>query len=166
MARTAALAFAAVIFYVPANAFPFMMVTNFHHPHAYTILGGVREFINAGMWPLALLVFTASVAVPLIKLLSLGMMMLCTRRTSPAPLKWMTYLYRFVEFIGRWSMIDVFMLSILVGLIHFGEFSRITPAPGALYFAAVVVLTIFAVDSFDPRLMWDAANKNKARHDR
>ena len=163
--RTAALVLAAVIFYVPANAFPFMRVVTFNRVHPYTILGGVQEFVHAGLWPLALLVFVASVAVPLIKLLALGMMLVCARRKSAVPLGWLTSLYRFIDFIGRWSMIDIFMLSILVGLIRFGEFSHITPAPGALYFAGVVVLTMFAVSSFDPRLMWDAAEKGKAPHD-
>jgi len=161
MGRTLALILAAFILYIPANTFPIMLITNLEHPHSYTILGGVREFIHAGLWPLALLVFTASIAVPLIKLVSLSLMLISTRHQLPSFLRKLTGLYRFIDFVGRWSMIDIFMLSILVGLIRFGDLTRITPAPGALYFAAVVVLTMFAVSSFDPRLMWDAVAKEE-----
>jgi paraquat-inducible protein A len=122
-----------------------------------TILGGAQELLEAGMWPLALLVFVASIMVPLLKLISLVFMLVETARGSAWRLRDRTRLYRLVDFIGRWSMIDVFMLSTLVGLVHAGAIATIIPGLGAICFGSVVVLTMLAAACFDPRLMWDAA---------
>jgi paraquat-inducible protein A len=113
---------------------------------------------------LALLVFVASIIVPLIKLIALGSMLLLTRQKSPAFLLSRTRLYRSIDFIGRWAMIDMFMLSILVDLMRFGELAEITPGAGAMYFSAVVILTMIAVSSFDPRLMWDVLPTDESSH--
>ncbi len=122
-----------------------------------TILGGALELLAAGMWPLALLVFVASITVPVLKIASLSLMLLTTRAGSAWWLRGRTKLYRLVEFIGRWSMIDVFMISILAALVQMGFFATVYPGPGVLAFCAVVILTMLAASSFDPRLMWDAA---------
>jgi paraquat-inducible protein A len=105
-----------------------------------------------------LLVFIVSIIIPVIKLLTLAYLLIQTHRHSAAALTLRTRLYRFIDFIGRWSMLDVFVVSILAGLVRFGQGNEITAAPGIAFFAGVVVLTLFAVESFDPRLMWDAAH--------
>ena len=122
-----------------------------------TILGGVRELLEAGMWPLALLVFFASVVVPGLKVVGLTLLLLMTRAGSRRRLRDRTKLYRFIDQIGRWSMIDIFMGSILVALLQFGAIVSVVPGLGALCFASVVILTMLAAQTFDPRLMWDAA---------
>jgi len=157
IARTWALSVAALLLYVPANVYPVLTLIRLGAGRPSTILGGVRDLFSSGMWPLALLVFFASIAVPVVKLISLGILLITTQRRSRWRLRDRTVMYRLVEGIGRWSMIDVFMISILVALVQFGALESVTPAPGAIAFAAVVILTMFAAESFDPRLMWDAA---------
>jgi paraquat-inducible protein A len=148
---------AAIALYVPANIFPVMTVIRFGRGEPNTLLSGVIELIQDNMYPLALLVFLASITVPLIKLVALVIMLIMTGEGSARGLRARTRLYRFVDFIGRWSMIDVFMLTILVALVRMGFIATVLPGLGALAFASVVVLTMFAAHSFDPRLMWDAA---------
>jgi paraquat-inducible protein A len=157
IAATWALSLAALLLYVPANVYPVLTVTRLGAGRPNTILGGVRDLISSGLWPLALLVFFASVAVPVLKLISLGVLLISTQRRSRWRLHDRTALYRVVDGIGRWSMIDVFMISILVALVQFGKLESVIPGPGAIAFAAVVILTMFAAERFDPRLMWDAA---------
>jgi paraquat-inducible protein A len=157
IARTWALLLAAAILYVPANLYPVMTVISLGNGTPDTILSGVEELAHAGMWPLALLVFFASITVPMLKLIGLIVMLVATRMRSRRRLRDRTVLYRIVEFVGRWSMIDVFMLSILVGLVQLGNIATIEPGVGAVSFASVVILTMLAAESFDPRLMWDAA---------
>jgi paraquat-inducible protein A len=155
--RTWALSLTALVLYLPANTYPVLTLIQLGSGQPNTILGGVRELVRNGMWPLALLVFFASVAVPVVKLISLGVLLITTQQRSRWRLHDRTVVYRVVEGIGRWSMIDVFMISILVALVHFGALVTVNPGPGAIAFAAVVILTMFAAKSFDPRLMWDAA---------
>ena len=119
----------------------------------------MRELIEYRMWPLALLVFIASVAVPVVKLVLLAYMLITTQRGSPVRLRQRTRLYRLVDIIGRWSMIDVFMIAILTALVRMGQLASVIPGPGAICFAGVVILTMLAAFSFDPRLMWDAAEE-------
>jgi paraquat-inducible protein A len=156
IARTWALLLAAAILYVPANLYPVMTVISLGQGAPDTILSGVEELAHAGMWPLALLVFFASITVPVLKLIGLTVMLVSTQARSHRRLRDRTVLYRIVEFVGRWSMIDVFMLSILVGLVQLGNLATIEPGIGAVSFASVVILTMLAAESFDPRLMWDA----------
>ncbi|WP_343893288.1 paraquat-inducible protein A [Craurococcus roseus] len=156
-ARCWALVLAAAILYVPANWFPVMEIVSFGRGGPHTILGGVVEFVETGFWPLALIVFLASVAVPLLKLAGLAAMLLGVRRRYAGGLRARTRLYRFIEAIGRWSMIDVFVVAVLVALVRFGALASISSEVGAACFAAVVVLTMLAAEAFDPRLMWDAA---------
>ncbi len=120
-----------------------------------TILGGVMELIEGGLWSLALLVFFASVLVPVLKLIVLSYLVWSVRSGSRWRPRDRTVLYRVTETVGRWSMIDMFMISILVALVRLGEIATIEPGVGATCFAGVVVLTIFAAQSFDPRLIWD-----------
>jgi paraquat-inducible protein A len=157
VARTWALLLAAAVLYIPANTFPVLTVLQLGAGQPSTILGGAQELLEAGLWPLAALVFFASVVVPMLKLLGLGLLLISVQRGWLARLRDRTVLYRVVRWIGRWSMIDVFMESILIALVQFGGLATIDPGPGALFFAAVVILTMLAAESFDPRLMWDAA---------
>jgi paraquat-inducible protein A len=122
-----------------------------------TILGGVEELLAGGMLPLAALVFFASILVPVLKLVGLTILLVSTQRQSVGRLRDRTRLYRIVNAVGRWSMIDIFMESILVALVQFGALATIDPGFGAIAFAGVVILTMFAAEGFDPRLMWDAA---------
>jgi len=157
--RTWALLLAAAALYIPANLYPVMTVIRFGRGHPSTILGGVQELIEYRMWPLALLVFGASVVVPVLKLLSLAYLLISTQRHATGRLKDRTRLYRIVDVLGRWSMIDVFMLSVLVALVRMGLLASVIPGLGGVCFAAVVILTMLAAFSFDPRLMWDAAGQ-------
>lgn len=159
IARTWALLAAAAILYVPANTLPVLTVIRLGQGQPSTILGGVDELFAAGMWPLALLVFFASVLVPIVKLAVLALLLVSTRRRARWGLRERTLLYRVVESVGRWSMIDVFMISILTAMVRMGKLASVYPGPGAVAFCAVVVLTMFAALCFDPRLMWDAAER-------
>ena len=153
--RTAAFALAALLLYIPANVMPILRIVRFGSDDPATIFSGVRELIAADLWPLALLVFTASILVPLLKLSGLTWFLIAIRLGATRAVMVRTRFYRFIEGIGRWSNIDVFMLSILTALVQFGALTRVEAEPGAAAFAAVVVLTMLASQSFDPRLMWD-----------
>lgn len=157
LARTAAYVIAGTVLYLPSNLFPVMTISNLVHSQRFTIMGGIFELARRGLWPLAALVFLASILIPISKILMLGYMLVNTWLGSPEHLLGRTVAFRVVDFIGRWSMIDVFMISILVALVRFGAFYRVQAELGATCFAAVVVLTMFAAASFDPRLMWDRA---------
>jgi len=159
LSRTTALVLTAAILYVPANVYPVMTVISFGKGSPDTILSGIKEFIHAGMWPLALLVFFASIAVPMLKLIGLSFLLISVRRKSRWRLRDRTLLYRVIEAVGRWSMIDIFMISILVALVKLGSIATIEPGVGATSFAGVVVVTMIASLCFDPRAMWDAAEK-------
>jgi paraquat-inducible protein A len=163
IARAWALLIAAALLYVPANVYPVMTVIRLGAGGPSTIIGGVHELILAGMWPLAALVFTASIVVPLLKLFGLSLLLVSTQFRWRTRLRERTVLYRVVDLVGRWSMIDVFMVSILVALVQFGAIAMVRPGVGATAFAAVVILTMFAAASFDPRLMWDAAQRARKR---
>ena len=157
VARTWALVIGAAIFYIPANYYPVLSVVQLGAGQPSTILGGVEELVRAGQYPLALLVFFASIAVPVLKLVGLSIMLITIQTGRAGWLHDRTRLYHIVRFIGRWSMIDIFMESLLGALVAFGSVITIEPGVGALAFCAVVILTMFAAETFDPRLMWDAA---------
>lgn len=160
--RTIAFLASATVLYVPANILPVLTLTKLGRGEPSTILAGVEELYSSGMLPLALLVFFASITVPCLKVLGLALMLAMTRFAPDLGLVDRTRLFRLIDFIGRWSMIDVFMISILVAIVHFGFIANVSANPGVIAFAAVVVLTIFAADSFDPRLMWDAGERRAA----
>ncbi len=164
LTRTAALVMTAAILYIPANVFPVMTVISFGKGAPDTILSGIKELIHADMWPLALLVFFASITVPVLKLIGLSYLLISVKIGSRWRLKDRTRMYRIIEGIGRWSMIDIFMISILIALVKLDAIATIEPGVGAIAFAGVVVITMFASICFDPRLMWDAAGANRDGH--
>lgn len=159
LARTWALTLTAYILYIPANLLPVMTVVSLGHGEADTILSGVKTLIAAGMWPLALLVFFASITVPVLKLVVLTYLLVSVQRQSRWRPRDRTVLFRLTETVGRWSMIDIFMISILVALVKLGSVATIEAGAGSIAFAAVVVITMLAALSFDPRLIWDAMDK-------
>jgi paraquat-inducible protein A len=160
IARVWACVIAAAILYVPANILPVMTIVRGGRGGSHTIMGGVIELAENHLWGLAILVFLASVAVPLLKLAILTSILVLTGRGSPAYLRWRTRMFKVVRAIGRWSMIDVFMVTIFVGLLHMGPLSNVSPDAGSMAFASVVVLTMLATEALDPRLMWDAASES------
>jgi paraquat-inducible protein A len=161
--RTWALVIGAAILYVPANYYPVLSIVQLGAGQPSTILGGVEELISARQYPLAALVFFASIAVPMLKLIGLSIMLIATQTGHAGRLRDRTRLYHIVRFIGRWSMIDIFMESLLGALVVFGAVITIQPGVGALAFAAVVILTMFAAETFEPRLMWDVAAERAPR---
>jgi paraquat-inducible protein A len=153
--RTWALVITGLILYIPANMLPIMTVTSLGTTQSDTILSGIFYLFLHGMWPLALLVFFASVVVPMLKLVVLSSLLISVqKRTTWRPLD-RTRLYRITEVVGRWSMLDIYVVTILVALVKLGNLADIEAEPGAVFFAAVVVVTMFAAMSFDPRLIWD-----------
>ncbi|MGH8226373.1 MAG: paraquat-inducible protein A [Steroidobacteraceae bacterium] len=159
MQRTWALVLCGFILFIPANLLPVLTIEQFGRSDPNTILGGVRELIHLHLWPLAAIVFLASIAIPLAKLCGLSWNLFLTQRGSARCLVGRTRLHRAIDLIGRWSNIDVFMLSILVALVQFGTLTRVRAEAGMIAFAAVVIVTMLATKSFDSRLMWDAAGK-------
>ena len=158
--KTLALLIAAIILYIPANMLPIMTVTFWGDGQPDTIMSGVIHLMDSGMWPLALLIFIASIFIPILKLIILMGLMLSIKLKMRWNPKDRTQLYRITEFVGRWSMVDVFVIGILVTLVQFGNTANVSPGIGALSFAAVVILTMFAAHTFDPRIIWDTANEN------
>ena len=159
LSRTWALTLAACILYIPANVYPVMTVISFGKGSPDTILSGVKHLIEAEMWPIAGLVFFASIVVPMAKLIGLSYLLISVQWRSHWRPKERTILYRVTELIGRWSMIDIFMISILIALVKLEAIATIEPGAGATSFAAVVIITMFAAMAFDPRLIWDAMEK-------
>ena len=155
LARTASLLLAAAFAYIPANLLPIMHASSVGRSEDDTILGGVAYFWTSGDWPLAVVVFVASVLVPVLKLVVLTLLTVAASRGSGWRARERATLYRIVERIGRWSMLDVFVVALTVTLVHFGSLAVITAGPAALAFGAAVILTMLASHQFDPRLIWD-----------
>ncbi|MFL9976620.1 paraquat-inducible protein A [Paraburkholderia graminis] len=155
LARTWALLISAAILYIPANLLPVMHTSSLVGSEDDTIISGVIYFWTSGSWPLAIVVFVASILVPMLKL---GVLVLLAataqRRSAWRPMERLK-LFRLVERIGRWSMLDVFVITLTVALVRFESFAVITAGPGALAFGCVVILTMLASMQFDPRLIWD-----------
>jgi paraquat-inducible protein A len=156
IARTWAFVIAAMVLYIPANMLPVMDTSSLFGAQTDTILSGVVYLWTSGSWPLAAIVFIASIAVPMLKIIALVFLVL----TAQLRWRWLperrTRIYRLVELVGRWSMLDIYVITILVALVQFNALATIKAGPGAIAFGAVVVLTMFAAMSFDPRLIWDA----------
>jgi paraquat-inducible protein A len=161
---TWALLIAAAICYIPANALPVLNTTTPAGSEGDTILGGVVFLYTSGSWPLALVVLIASVMIPLGKLVSLAYLLISVQRGSIKGNRERTRLYRMVVFIGRWSMLDVFVDTFTVALVQLQPLMSVAPGLGVLFFAAVVVLTMLAAESFDPRLIWDSATPRELSH--
>ncbi|MCQ4347514.1 paraquat-inducible protein A [Pseudomonas stutzeri] len=155
IARTWALLLAAFVLYIPANLLPIMTVNLFGQGSPATIMQGVLELIHAGMLPIALVVFVASILVPTFKLAGIALLLYSVQRHLPLSPRQRIFMFRFIEWIGRWSMLDIFVIAILVALVSFGNLASIEAGVGALAFAAVVILTMLAAITFDPRLIWD-----------
>jgi len=153
--RTIAFLIAAVALYVPANVLPIMIISEIGGTTAATILGGLMDFWRAGSYPIAIIIFTASIFIPIIKIVALAWLCAAaTGKVNPSP-KVLGRIYWITELMGRWSMVDIFVVAILVAIVQLGSFMTVLPAPGAVAFGGVVVLTMFAAMSFDPRLLWD-----------
>ncbi|MGY3257715.1 paraquat-inducible protein A [Pseudomonas chlororaphis] len=155
LSRTWAFLVASLILYIPANVLPVMYTQIFGSGSENTILSGVLEFWQHGSWDIALLIFIASVVVPCSKFLVLGMLLITCQRRSHWAMHERAKLYRFIEVIGYWSMLDVLVVALVAALVQFHALSSIEPRMGILFFGLVVVLTMFAAMSFDPRLIWD-----------
>jgi paraquat-inducible protein A len=152
----AALALTAAIMLVPANLLPVLSTQTSGSNRSDTIFSGAVELWKQGLWAIAAIVFTASIIIPVLKLAGLGWLLLSVRRGAPADPRRLTRVYAALDFIGRWSMLDVFLAAFLTGLVQFGEFSTVTPRSGIVAFASAVVLTVLATQAFDPRVLWPA----------
>jgi paraquat-inducible protein A len=155
VSTTWAFLIAAVIMYLPANMLPVMTTIYLGKGQPDTIMSGVIFLLSHGDWPLALIVFVASILVPLLKIMAILYLLISVQRKSRLRKHQRTRLYRVTELVGRWSMVDVFVVALLAALVQVGALVTIEPGAGARAFAAVVVLTMFAAISFDPRLIWD-----------
>jgi paraquat-inducible protein A len=160
--RTWALVLAAYVCYVPANLYPVMYTGRLGTSEGDTILSGVQSMYAAGWWFVGTLIFFASITVPILKLLSLTFLLISVQSRSHWKPRERTALYRIVEYVGRWSMLDMFVVSLTVALIQLGAVANVQPGPGATWFAGVVVITMLAAMSFDPRLIWDSLEEEKA----
>lgn len=156
LARSLAYLVAAAILYIPANLLPVMHTNTIFGAQDDTIISGVLVLLHSGSWPLALLVFFASIVVPLLKLFSISLLLFtCWKKSAWHPLQ-RTQLFRMIEAVGRWSMLDVYVVTVLVALVQFQSLAAIHPGGGALAFGAVVVLTMLSAQNFDSRLIWVA----------
>jgi len=153
--RTWALLITAAILYIPANVLPIMTVTSLGQGDPSTIMSGVIQLVQHGMFPIAAVVFVASILVPTFKLVGIALLLFSVQRHQPLSARQRIIMYRFIEFIGRWSMLDIFVIAILVAVVNFGRLASIEANLGAVAFASVVILTMLAAVTFDPRLIWD-----------
>lgn len=156
---------AATIFYFPANLLPMTRTTHLGKIQDDTILSGVIYFFSTGSWPIALVIFIASIFVPLLKLSILSGLLLSVQLRSTWRPAERTRLYRVTELVGRWSMVDIYVVTILVALVRLGALAQIEAGPAAPFFALVVVLTMFAAMAFDPRLIWDRMENTRESND-
>lgn len=163
--RTLAYLVAASACYIPANLLPVLTTTTAGGSESDTIMQGVVLLWSPTGWPLSLIVLFASIMIPSAKILALGYLLITVRRGSIQNNAQRVRLYRMVEIIGRWSMVDVFVDTFTVSLIQLQPLMSVEPGPGLLFFAAVVVLTMLAVESFDPRLIWDSASAKEIQRE-
>lgn len=162
--RTWAFLIAAAACYVPANLLPVLTTSTAAGSESDTILQGVVLLWSPTGWPLSLIVLVASIVIPSAKILALGYLLVTVQRGSIDNSGQRVRLYRMVDLIGRWSMVDVFVDTFTAALVQLPPLMSVAPAPGLLFFAAVVVMTMLAVESFDPRLIWDSLTPNEVRH--
>ncbi|KRP62558.1 paraquat-inducible protein A [Pseudomonas trivialis] len=155
LTRTWALLVTAAILYIPANLLPIMTVNSLGQGEPSTIMAGVIQLVQHGMFPIAAVVFIASILVPTFKLVGIGLLLFSVQRHQPLSAQQRIVMYRFIEFIGRWSMLDIFVIAILVAVVNFGRLASVEANLGAAAFASVVILTMLAAVTFDPRLIWD-----------
>jgi paraquat-inducible protein A len=163
VSRCWALLISAYILYIPANLLTIMETGSFFSYRKDTIVSGVFELWRTGSWAIAVIVFIASVTIPLLKLISLTLLLVSVQRRSRWHPRQRTRLYRLVELVGRWSMLDIYVVTLLAALVQLGSMATVKAGPGALAFGAVVVLTMFAAMQFDPRLIWDPLQKESTQ---
>lgn len=161
LTRTWAFLIAAIVLYIPAVSLPVMVTQTLFRTQSDTILSGVVFLWTSGSWSLAAIVFIASIVVPMLKIFSLAFLAGSVQLRSTLIPKQRTHIYRLLERIGRWSMLDIYVITILAALVQFGSIATINAGPGAIAFGAVVVLTMLATLSFDPRLIWDAVETKR-----
>ncbi|MDU0458863.1 MAG: paraquat-inducible protein A [Geobacteraceae bacterium] len=159
VARCWALLISAYILYIPANTLTIMETGSLLKYRKDTIVSGVVELWRTGSWGIAIVVFIASVTIPLLKLISLTLLLVSVQRRSGWRPRQRTRLYRLVELVGRWSMLDIYVVALLAALVQLGNMATVKAGPAALAFGAVVVLTMLASMQFDPRLIWDPIQK-------
>jgi paraquat-inducible protein A len=157
--KTWALLISAMIMYIPANVLPVTRTTYMGSTQYDTIISGVYYFLLSGSWYIALIIFVASVVVPALKIAVMIFLLMSVHMGSDWRPEERTRLYRIVEAIGRWSMVDIYVISVMVALLKMGNLADIDAGPGAVFFGGVVVITMFAANSFDPRLIWDAMER-------
>ena len=160
MARTLALLLTACVLYIPANMLPIMITEQVGQPTASTIIGGVVVLIDMGSVAIAGVIFFASIVIPSSKLMMMFYLCWSVRRGATKTVRQRTVLYRITAFIGKWSMIDVFVVALLVALINLTDLLVVHPGAGTIAFAGVVIISMLAAESFDPRLMWDQRDNN------
>ncbi|MHC8308983.1 paraquat-inducible protein A [Pseudomonas sp. GT1P32] len=158
LTRTWAYLITSLVFYIPANVLPVMNTKMVGNGADSTIMGGVLDFWQHGAWDIALIIFIASIAVPGIKFVALTLLLVTVQRDSDWARKERSKMYRFVELIGYWSMLDVIVVALVASLVKFQALADIEPRAGILFFGLVVVFTMLAAMSFDPRLIWDQQN--------
>ncbi|MCR4309354.1 MAG: paraquat-inducible protein A [Deltaproteobacteria bacterium] len=163
--RTWALIIAAAICYLPANFLPVMTTTTLKSVRPDTIIGGVVRLYESGSWVLALIVLVASVMIPLVKLTALSYLLITVQLRSNRKRRERARLLRMLKAIGRWSMLDVFVATVVVALVQLRPFMSVVPESGVMFFTAVVILTIFAANTFDPRLIWDSGGETRGEDD-
>lgn len=158
LTRTWAYLLTSLVFYIPANVLPVMNTKMVGNGADSTIMGGVLDFWHHGAWDIALIIFIASIAVPGIKFVALTLLLVTVQRDSQWARKERSKMYRFVELIGYWSMLDVIVVALVASLVKFQSLADIEPRAGILFFGLVVVFTMLSAMSFDPRLIWDQHN--------
>lgn len=151
---TAALSLAALVLYVPANIYPIMKMHLYGGYSESTVWDGIVLLMKNDQWFVAVVVFLASMVIPLVKLAGLFALVLTSRMGWGRRLRSRTQLYKFIDAIGPWAMLDVFLLAVLIALVKLNTWATVLPGPGLLAFTAVVVLTMFASAAFDPKLIW------------
>ncbi len=161
LARTMALVIAAAVMYVPANLLPILTTRELGVITESTIVTGLIQFWSAGSYPIAIVIFTASILIPLLKIVALLWLCAAAKGLVPHSAKMLGKVYWITELLGRWSMVDIFVVAILVTMVQLGNYMSITPGPGALAFASVVMLTMFAAMGFDPKLLWDQLEREE-----
>ena len=162
---TWALVIASIILYIPANVLPMMEVETFAGTQADTIISGVLYFLETGSYLIASVIFIASIIVPITKLIILIYLLISVQKKSPLRQKQRKKLYTLTEIIGKWSMVDVYVVAIMIALVHFGGMTEIKAGDGATYFLLVVIVTMIAAMQFDPKLIWDAEIQGKRETD-
>ena len=161
--NTWALVLTSIVFYIPANLLPMMHVHTFAGTQSDTIMSGVIYFLETGSYLIGAVIFIASIFVPVVKILIIIYLLLSVQLGWTGKYHERKRLYQLTEIIGRWSMVDVYVVSIMIALVHFGGLTEIKAGEGAFFFLLVVIVTMLAAMSFDPRLIWDHHKENHAK---